>query len=158
MICPYCRHNDSQVVDSRTSEDGTTVRRRRKCPNCGSRFTTYEKAALYIPMLIKKDGLTRVPYSQEKLRKSMELALRKRPVKAAAIDDAIERIETNLKLRKEKEITTKEIGKMVMSELRKMDSVAYLRFASVYFNYSKPEEFTEALKKLGDVLETEKNE
>lgn len=156
MMCPYCGYSDSQVIDSRTSEDGTTVRRRRRCPKCDSRFTTYEKAALFIPMLVKKDGLTRVPYSQEKLRNSMELALRKRPVKTVLLEEAIERIERNLKLRKEKEVSTKEVGKLVMSELRKLDSVAYLRFASVYFNYSKPEDFTEALKKLGDVLETEK--
>lgn len=110
-----------------------------------------------IPVLIKKDGLIRVPYSQEKLRNSMQLALRKRPVKADLLEEAIDRIERNLKLRKEKEISTKEVGKLVMGELRKLDSVAYLRFASVYFNYSKPEDFTEALKKLGDVLEREKS-
>ncbi len=155
MLCPYCGHSDTQVIDSRTSEDGTIVRRRRKCPKCNSRFTTYEKAALFIPMLIKRDGLTRVPYSQEKLRKSMELALRKRHVKAELIEGAIERIERNLKLRKEKEISTKEVGKLVMSELRQLDPVAYLRFASVYFNYSKAEDFAEALKKLGDTLEVE---
>ena len=157
MNCPYCGYEDTQVIDSRTSDEGTTVRRRRKCPKCDSRFTTYEKVALCIPVLIKKDGLTRVPYSQEKLRNSMQLALRKRPVKADLLDEAIDRIERNLKLRKEKEISTKEVGKLVMSELRKLDSVAYLRFASVYFNYSKPEDFTEALKKLGDVLEREKS-
>ncbi len=157
MNCPYCGKPDSQVIDSRTSDEGATVRRRRKCPHCDSRFTTYEKVALFFPVLVKKDGLTKVPYSQEKLRKSMELALRKRPVKSALIDEAIDKIERKLKLWKDKEISTKEVGKMVMSELRELDSVAYLRFASVYFNYSKPEDFTEALKKLGDVLETEKS-
>ena len=157
MQCPHCKCPDSYVVDSRTSEDGTVIRRRRKCPNCNFRFTTYEKVALSMPLVIKRDGVSRVSYSQDKLKKSMELALRKRPVKAEKIEEAIARIEKNLLLSGDKEVKSSRIGSLVLEELRKLDQVAYLRFASVYLNYSKPEDFMQALEKLskGQTQETD---
>lgn len=96
MLCPYCKEPNTQVIDSRTCEEGSAIRRRRKCPNCGARFTTYEKAALQMPLIIKKNGSVREAYNSEKLRRSMQIALRKRPVKASELDSAISRIEKQL--------------------------------------------------------------
>ncbi len=148
MQCPYCKHPDTQVIDSRSGEDGSIIRRRRRCLSCQGRFTTYEKVALSMPLVVKKDGRTRVPYSQEKLIKSMTLALRKRPVTASAIEAAVDRIEQKIRFG-EKEIESKKIGDLVLAELESLDKVAYMRFASVYFNYSKPDDFAIALEKLG---------
>lgn len=148
MQCPYCKHPDTQVIDSRASEDGNAIRRRRRCPSCLGRFTTYEKVALSMPLVVKRDGHTRVPYSHEKLLKSMELALRKRPVTAAAIEAAVDRIEQKIRFG-EKEIESQRIGELVLGELEILDKVAYMRFASVYFNYSQPDDFVAALEKLG---------
>ncbi len=150
MMCPFCKTPDSRVIDSRTSEDGTVIRRRRRCvnPDCNQRFTTYEKASLNMPLIIKRDGISRVSYSQEKVRKSMEIALRKRPVKAEQIDTALESIETKLRFSNEKEVKSSKIGELVLEELEKMDGVAYIRFASVYLDYKKPEDFADALKKM----------
>ena len=124
MLCPYCKEPNTQVIDSRTCEEGSAIRRRRKCPNCGARFTTYEKAALQMPLIIKKNGSVREAYNSEKLRRSMQIALRKRPVKASELDSAISRIEKQLQVS----------GEMVMLELKKLDNVAYVRYGSVYFN------------------------
>ncbi|MCD8339220.1 MAG: transcriptional regulator NrdR [Burkholderiales bacterium] len=150
MMCPFCKFPDSQVIDSRSCMEGTAIRRRRRCmnPKCGKRFTTYEKATLNLPLLIKRDGISRVSYNPDKLRKSMEIALRKRPVKASQIDEALESIETKLRFLNEKEVHTSRIGEMVLEELRKIDGVAYMRFASVYLDYKKPEDFVEAINKL----------
>lgn len=149
MQCPHCKNLDTYVVDSRSNEDGTVIRRRRKCPNCSFRFTTYEKISLSMPFVIKKDGVSRVAYSHEKLKTSMALALRKRAVKAEDIDDALARIEKQLLLLGEKEVKSSFIGSLVLEELKALDPVAYLRFASVYLNYTRPEDFVDALKKLG---------
>ena len=133
MLCPYCKEPNTQVIDSRTCEEGSAIRRRRKCPNCGARFTTYEKAALQMPLIIKKNGSVREAYNSEKLRRSMQIALRKRPVKASELDSAISRIEKQLQVSGEKEVTSKRVGDMVMLELKKLDNVAYVRYGSVYF-------------------------
>lgn len=134
MLCPYCKELNTQVIDSRTCEDGTAIRRRRRCPTCGARFTTYEKAYLQMPTIIKKNGSVREAYNGDKLRTSMQIALRKRPVKAGEIDEAIARIEHLLQVCGEKEISSKRVGDMVMQELKKLDNVAYVRYGSVYFN------------------------
>ncbi len=160
MMCPYCKFPDSQVIDSRTCMEGTAIRRRRKCmnPQCGKRFTTYEKATLNMPLLIKRDGISRVTYNPDKVRKSMEIAVRKRPVKASQIDEAGDAIETKLRFSNEKEVRTSRIGEMVLEELQKIDGVAYIRFASVYLNYKKPEDFVEAFHKLNNPYNTPKEE
>ncbi len=159
MMCPFCKHPDSQVIDSRTIEEGAVIRRRRRCPVCNERFTTYEKAALNLPLVIKRDGVTRDTYSQDKVRRSIEIALRKRAVKADQIDEAISAIETKLRFSNEKEVKSSRIGQLVLDELIKIDKVAYLRFASVYCNYKKPEDFLETLQKLcPDVTITKKED
>ena len=119
MLCPYCKEPNTQVIDSRTCEEGSAIRRRRKCPTCGARFTTYEKAALQMPLIIKKNGSVREAYNSDKLRRSMQIALRKRPVKASELDSAISRIEKQLQVSGEKEVTSKRVGDMVMLELKK---------------------------------------
>ena len=146
MQCPYCKYDDTQVIDSRASDDKKVIRRRRRCPKCGARFTTYEKVSLRMPLIIKKDGKSRVSYNQDKLFKSMQLALRKRPVAADQIERAVDHIEERIRLSGEKEIPTRRIGEMVLEELLKLDKVAYIRFASVYLNYQKPEDFLEGLR------------
>lgn len=151
MLCPFCKHKDSQVIDSRSCEDGAVIRRRRRCPSCGARFTTYEKVALTMPLVIKRNTHRKVPYSQEKLIKSLQIALRKRPVSPEDLEMAIERIEQKIRSYGEKEIESKVIGEYVLEELEKLDKIAYMRFASVYFNYESAEDFASALEKLGIV-------
>jgi len=147
MYCPFCSNEDTQVLDSRVSEDGRVVRRRRRCEKCDKRFTTYERAELALPALVKKDG-SRVDYSREKLLSSMRLALRKRPVSSSAVDEALNQIEERLMALGEKEIPTARIGEMVMRELKRLDKVAYIRFASVYRSFEDLESFESALKEL----------
>ena len=136
---------DTQVVDSRSSEDGWVIRRRRKCPECGKRFTTYERVEQVMPTVVKKGG-NRCEYDREKLMASMLLALRKRPVPREQVDEAISRIERRLVSSGEKEVRTDRIGQLVLKELKQLDSVAYIRFASVYFNVERPEAFAELLR------------
>ncbi len=147
MYCPFCSNEDTQVLDSRVSEDGKVVRRRRRCEKCDKRFTTYERAELALPALVKKDG-SRVEYNRDKLLSSMRLALRKRPVSASAVDDALNQIEERLMALGEKEIPTARVGEMVMRELKRLDKVAYIRFASVYRSFEDLESFESALKEL----------
>lgn len=148
MLCPYCKDPNTQVIDSRTCEDATAIRRRRKCTACGARFTTYEKPVLVLPVIIKKSGSVREPYDGKKLRTSMEIALRKRPVKASELDDAISRIEQQLQRSGEKEVSSKRVGDMVMQELRKLDNVAYVRYGSVYFNCGTLDEILSLVEKV----------
>lgn len=147
MRCPFCPHEETQVVDSRVSEDGRAVRRRRRCEQCDKRFTTYERIELSMPTLVKKDG-SRVDYSRDKIVSSMRLALRKRPVSAEALDQAIAQLEERVIGLGEKEIPTTRIGEMVMRELKRLDKVAYIRFASVYRSFEDIESFETALKEL----------
>jgi transcriptional repressor NrdR len=147
MHCPYCGHEDSAVLETRASDDGSVLRRRRECPACHKRFTTYERAELNMPAVVKKDG-SRSEYDGSKLRASMQLALRKRPVTAEDFDEAVARIEAKLVASAEKEIASERIGEMVMRELRKLDKVAYIRFASVYKNFEDPDEFADAVQAL----------
>jgi transcriptional repressor NrdR len=147
MHCPFCGHTDSAVLETRISDDGATIRRRRECPNCTKRFTTYERAEISFPAVVKKNG-SRTEYDQSKLRGSMMLALRKRPVAAATVADALARIEAKLMTTTEKEIPSDRLGELVMRELKKMDKVAYIRFASVYKSFEDVDEFADAVLEL----------
>ncbi len=140
MRCPFCQSEDTHVHDSRVTEEGTTIRRRRRCPQCDRRFTTYERVELTLPLIIKKEG-SRVEFSDDKLRSSMQLALRKRPVSAEALDAALSRIRYALFNLGEKEIKSSELGELVMNELRALDKIAYIRFASVYRSFEDISEF-----------------
>ena len=147
MKCPYCPELNTQVVDTRVNEDGDTVRRRRRCPNCDKRFTTYERVELQLPQVVKKNG-SRSEYEREKIQASMMLALRKRPVTTESLDAAIDRIEERLVTLGEREVPSDRVGELVMRELKKLDKVAYIRFASVYRNFEDVEEFSDAIREV----------
>ena len=140
MKCPFCAHADTQVVETRMSEEGDFVRRRRQCGACDKRFTTYERPDVTFPAIVKKDGLC-IEYERDKLRASMNLALRKRPVSTEQTDAAIERIEEKLLSLGLREVTSTRIGELVMRELKKLDKVAYVRFASVYRSFEDIDDF-----------------
>ncbi|CCD40993.1 Ribonucleotide reductase transcriptional regulator NrdR [Candidatus Paraburkholderia kirkii UZHbot1] len=144
MRCPFCRHEDTQVVDSRVSEDGAAIRRRRRCPSCDKRFTTYERVELALPSVVKKDG-SRMEFDRRKIVGSMQLALRKRPVSADAIDASVARIEYQLLGSGEREVQSERLGELVMNELRQLDTIAYVRFASVYKRFEDVSEFEDVL-------------
>lgn len=148
MRCPYCRHDDTQVIDSRVSEDGAAIRRRRRCPACDKRFTTYERIELVMPAVVKKNG-SRTEFAAAKLRGSLMLALRKRPVAAASLDTAIATIEEKLLTSGKREVDSGYIGELVMEELRRLDKIAYIRYASVYKNFEDPAEFQDAIAEVG---------
>ncbi|MBK9571345.1 MAG: transcriptional repressor NrdR [Rhodoferax sp.] len=140
MKCPFCSHSETQVVETRVSEDGDFIRRRRQCGACEKRFTTYERPDVNFPTVVKKDG-RRIEFDRGKLRDSMNLALRKRPVSTEQIDSAIERMEEKLLSLGVREIPSARIGELVMRELKKLDKVAYVRFASVYRSFEDIDEF-----------------
>jgi transcriptional repressor NrdR len=140
MKCPFCGNGDTQVVETRVAEDGDFIRRRRQCADCEKRFTTYERPDLTFPAIVKKDG-RRIEYERAKLLGSMKLALRKRPVSTEQIDAAVERIEEKLLNLGVREIPSSRIGELVMRELKKLDKVAYVRFASVYRSFEDVDEF-----------------
>ncbi len=140
MKCPFCSHQDTQVVETRMSEDGDFIRRRRRCGYCEKRFTTYERPDVNFPTIVKKDG-RRIEFERAKLIASMKLALRKRPVSTEQVDGAIERIEEKLLNLGLREVQSTRIGELVMRELKKLDKVAYVRFASVYRNFEDIDEF-----------------
>ena len=140
MKCPFCSHADTQVVETRMAEDGDFIRRRRQCAHCEKRFTTYERPDVTFPAVVKKDG-RRIDYERAKLLASMNLALRKRPVSTEQIDSAVERIEEKLLNLGLREIPSSRIGELVMRELKKLDKVAYVRFASVYRSFEDVDEF-----------------
>jgi len=140
MKCPYCGEDNTQVVDTRENEDGDTARRRRRCLACDKRFTTYERVELQLPLVVKKNG-SRVDYDREKLRGSMMLALRKRPVNAESVESALDRIEEKLVQLAEREVASERVGELVMRELKKLDKVAYVRFASVYRSFEDVDDF-----------------
>jgi transcriptional repressor NrdR len=140
MKCPFCSNVETQVVETRMGEDGDFIRRRRQCAGCAKRFTTYERPDVTFPVVVKKDG-RRIDYERAKLQGSMNLALRKRPVSTEQIDSAIERIEEKLLNLGVREIPSSRIGELVMRELKKLDKVAYVRFASVYRSFEDVDEF-----------------
>lgn len=147
MKCPFCQFADTQVIDSRASDEGATIRRRRKCLSCEKRFTTYERVELAMPTIVKRGG-GRADYVRDKLRGSMLLALRKRPVSRESVDDAIARIEDKLLAAAQREIKSEKLGELVMRELKRLDKVAYIRFASVYRSFEDVDEFTEVVKEM----------
>nr|WP_226827094.1 transcriptional regulator NrdR [Igneacidithiobacillus copahuensis] len=147
--CPFCAHDDTRVVDSRIVDDGEAVRRRRECPVCGQRFTTYERADLAFPMVVKADG-RREPYRQEKLLAGLRRALSKRPVSTAELDLALRKIEKQIRSHPEREISARRIGDLVMSALRELDPVAYVRFASVYRRFDDLHAFSSEIQALLD--------
>ncbi|MCO4088711.1 MAG: transcriptional repressor NrdR [Limnohabitans sp.] len=149
MKCPFCSHLETQVVETRLAEDGDFIRRRRQCGACEKRFTTYEKPEVNFPAIVKKDG-RRIDYQRDKLLASLNLALRKRPVSTEQVDSAIERIEEKLLNLGEREVGSHRIGALVMRELKKLDKVAYVRFASVYRNF----EDIDAFKTLVDEVQS----
>ena len=140
MKCPFCSHSETQVVETRISEDGDFIRRRRQCGACEKRFTTYERPDVSFPMVVKKDG-RRIDYDPGKLRGSFALALRKRPVSTEQVGSAIERIEEKLLNLGLREVLSNRIGELVMRELKKLDKVAYVRFASVYRSFEDIDDF-----------------
>jgi transcriptional repressor NrdR len=144
-----CGEDDTQVIDSRVSEDGASIRRRRRCQVCSKRFTTYETAELRMPQIVKTNG-QREDFSRAKLNTSFQRALHKRPVTTELVDAAIERIEQKLLALGERELDSRRIGEMVMEELRKLDKVAYIRFASVYRSFSDVEDFRDAIREVRD--------
>ena len=145
MRCPFCSHEETQVVETRESDEGDVVRRRRRCQSCDKRFTTYERAEISLPAVIKKDG-TRADFDPAKIRGSMTLALRKRPVSVEQIDAALERIQEKLLNSGAKEVPTTRLGELVMRELKRIDKVAYVRFASVYRSFEDVDEFRQLIR------------
>ena len=145
MKCPYCGDLNTQVVDTRLNDEEDTVRRRRRCPACDKRFTTYERVELQMPAVVKKNG-SRTEFSRDKLKASFMLALRKRPVMTENIDAAMDRVVDKLVTLGEREIASDRIGDLVMRELRKLDMVAYVRFASVYRNFTDLDEFSDVIR------------
>ena len=140
MHCPFCQHEDTRVIDSRLTEDGGTVRRRRECPACGERFNTFENAEIKLPAVVKNDG-RREAFDEAKLRTSFERALQKRPVSPEQIDTAVRHAVHLLRMRGEREIPSRRIGELVMAELKGLDQVAYVRFASVYRRFEDVQAF-----------------
>jgi transcriptional repressor NrdR len=147
MHCPFCQHDDTRVIDSRVSEDGSTIRRRRECPNCSERFSTLETAELKLPAVVKSDGRREV-FDERKLRTSFDRALQKRPVSANEIDDAVRTVVRELRLSGERELPSMRVGELVMRELKKLDQVAYVRFASVYRRFEDVQAFREEIERL----------
>ena len=147
MHCPFCQYNDTRVIDSRETDDGATIRRRRECPQCGERFNTFETAELKLPAIVKS-GERREVFDERKLRTSFERALQKRPVATHDVDSAIREIVNDLRRTSEREISSRHIGELVMRELKKLDQVAYVRFASVYRSFEDVQAFREEIEKL----------
>jgi transcriptional repressor NrdR len=145
MRCPYCSHQETQVAETRESDEGDVVRRRRRCLKCDKRFTTYERAEIALPAVVKKDG-ARVEFDPAKLRGSMMLALRKRPVSMEQVDAAIDRIQDKLLATAARELPSARLGELVMRELKRMDKVAYVRFASVYRSFEDVDEFRQLIR------------
>ena len=147
MKCPFCGSDETQVIDSRVSEPGDSIRRRRKCTNCQKRFTTYETAELRLPQVVKTNG-NRSDFDVERIRVGFQRALHKRPVPTEYVDAAIDRIVQQVLSLGEREIPSRQIGEMVMQELYKLDKVAYIRFASVYRSFQDVSDFRDALKEV----------
>ena len=147
MRCPYCNNPDTQVKDSRPSEDGSAIRRRRHCPECGGRFTTFERVQLRELQVVKRSG-RRVPFDRDKLMRSVQIALRKRPVDPDRVERMVSTIVRQLESTGETDIPAQSIGNLVMEGLRTLDDVAYVRFASVYRNFREAKDFEEVLGEL----------
>jgi len=149
MRCPFCGQDDTQVKDSRPTEDNTAIRRRRSCPECGARWTTFERVQLR-ELTVAKSGGDRAPFDRDKLNRSLRIALRKRPVNEDRIERIVNSIQRRLETSGESEIPTKAIGEMVMENLRELDMVAYVRFASVYRNFREAKDFEAFVEDLSE--------
>ena len=147
MHCPFCADKETKVIDSRLVADGDQVRRRRECLKCGDRFTTFETAELVLPRVIKRNG-SRQPFDEDKLRSGLNRALEKRPVSLEVVESTINRIKHKLRATGEREIKTRDVGEIVMAELRSLADVAYVRFASVYRRFQDVKEFREAIARM----------
>jgi len=145
MKCPYCKNDNDKVVDSRSAEEASVIRRRRECLECGRRYTTYERVEEIPLRVVKKDG-TRVPFDRSKILVGLHKACEKRPVSAEALEAVVQEIENEIYERSEKEVPSKVIGELVMKKLRQLDQVAYVRFASVYREFKDPTQFLEELR------------
>jgi transcriptional repressor NrdR len=145
MRCPYCAHDETQVVETRESDEGDVIRRRRRCLQCEKRFTTYERSEIALPSVVKKDG-ARTEFDPAKLRASMMLALRKRPVSVEQVEAALERIQDKLVASAAKEVASSRLGELVMRELKRIDKVAYVRFASVYREFEDVDAFRQLIR------------
>jgi transcriptional repressor NrdR len=150
MHCPFCGHEETKVTDSRLAGAGLQIRRRRECLSCGERFTTFETAELVMPLVVKSDR-SRVPFDETKLRRGMEMALQKRPVSREAIEEAVSHIGAKLRALGEREVPSRTIGEMVMTELRQLDEVGYVRFASVYRSFQDVDAFRTEIERLSDL-------
>ncbi|CAN1513911.1 COG1327 Predicted transcriptional regulator, consists of a Zn-ribbon and ATP-cone domains [Rhabdaerophilaceae bacterium] len=148
MRCPFCGSHDTQVKDSRPADDGAAIRRRRVCTDCGGRFTTFERVQLKELIVLKRSG-RRVPFDRDKLARSIEIALRKRPIEREQVERLLNGIVRELENQSEGEITSEDIGAIVMERLRRLDQVAYVRFASVYQNFNAAQEFGKIIGELG---------
>ena len=156
MRCPFCLHNDTQVKDSRPTEDNAAIRRRRFCVDCGSRFTTFERVQLRDLMIQKKNG-QRVPFERDKLIRSVQLACRKRPVDETRVERVVNGIQRRLESSGESEIRSETVGELVMEALSNLDPVAYVRFASVYKNFREARDFEDFVGQIGEEGEIEDN-
>ncbi|WDE00120.1 MULTISPECIES: transcriptional regulator NrdR [Thalassomonas] len=149
MHCPFCSANDTKVIDSRLVSDGHQVRRRRECLACHERFTTFESAELVMPRIIKRDG-SREPFNEDKLRNGLLRSLEKRPVSVEQMELAINKLKSQLRATGERELSSEMLGNIIMEQLKQLDKVAYVRFASVYRSFEDIREFGEEIAKLGD--------
>jgi len=149
MRCPFCGADDTKVIDSRLANDGDMVRRRRECQSCSERFTTFESAELHMPRIVKNDG-SRVPFDEHKLRSGMLRALEKRAVGTEQVEGAVNRIKRRIRTSGEREVKSRDIGDWVMQELRDLDQVAYVRFASVYRSFQDVRAFQEEIERLSN--------
>ena len=145
MFCPFCYHSETKVIDSRLVSEGNQVRRRRECQECGERYTTFESAELVLPRLIKSNG-ARQPFDEDKLRNGLLRALEKRPVDLEQMEATLDRIKHRVRATGERELHTRELGELVMDELRELDDVAYVRFASVYRSFQDVNEFRKEIE------------
>ena len=145
MFCPFCSHSETKVIDSRLVSEGNQVRRRRECQECGERFTTYESAELVLPRVIKSNGARQL-FDEDKLRSGLLRALEKRPVDLEQMEAILDRIKHRLRATGEREVHTREVGELVMEELRELDDVAYVRFASVYRSFQDVNEFQKEIE------------
>lgn len=149
MKCPFCHHEETQVLDTRVSEEGDAIRRRRRCTKCDKRFTTHERIELAMPVIVKKNG-SRTEFDAGKLRASLMLALRKRPVSAESLDEALQKIKEKLLASGEREVLSGLVGELVMHELKRLDKIAYIRFASVYKSFEDVAEFQNMIEEFSD--------
>ena len=154
MHCPFCGHEETKVIDSRLAGEGRQVRRRRECSDCRERFTTFESPELVMPRMIKRDQ-SRQPFDESKLRAGMQRALEKRPVSSEALEDALDRIIHNVQSVGEREVPSRMVGELVMDELRRLDEIAYVRYASVYRSFQDITEFQDEIRRLRQMTNDE---